>query len=75
MRRDDDPSFSAMFEHVRDVACLPMSAAGIGHVIPFPGLNHSHLAEDSDCRLVDHVFEIRGAPFRTAASTDALLSA
>jgi hypothetical protein len=65
VRSDNDPSFRAMDEHVRDVSCHPMSAAGIEYAIAFPGLNHSHLAEDADRSLIYNVLErMRGAADR-----------
>ena len=50
-----------MDEHVCDVSCHPMPAASIGYAIAFPGLNHSHLAEDADRRLIYYVFETVGS--------------
>jgi hypothetical protein len=49
-----------MDDHVRDVSCLPMAAAGIWYTIAFPGLNHSHLAEDANRGPIDYVLENLG---------------
>jgi len=61
MRSDNDPPFKAMDEHVRDVSRHPMAAASIGNPIAFPGLNHSHLAEEADCCLIYYVLETVGS--------------